>query len=241
MATFLVGILASILGAMVGSGGLISIPFLIFVGLPPQIAIATHKFGSAGLKIGAVTKFWKTNHIQWRYFVPFSLLGFVAAFAGAQLLIMIDKELLSRIVAFLLIAVLPVIFLKKDMGIVHQDPSGLKRLIGYLFYFLAQVYGAFFGGGAATIVFYILMTFFGLTIVESSATTMLPSLIMTLVALVIFGWNGLLNFEFGITIFLGMLVGGWIGAHIAVKKGNAWVKVLFSIIVVISALILLLR
>jgi uncharacterized membrane protein YfcA len=83
------------------------------------------------------------------------------------------------------------------------------------------------------------MTFFGLTIVEASATTMLPSLIMTVAGLVIFGLNGILNYESGVTIFFGMLVGGWLGAHTAVKKGNAWVKALLAVIVVISAIKLL--
>lgn len=239
IATFFVGVFGSFIGAMVGSGGLISIPLLIFLGLPPQVAIATHKFGSAGLKIGAATKFWKTNQIQWSYFVPFSILGFVAALAGAQILLTIGKDLLSHIVALLLLTVLPIIFLKKDAGIVHHTTSALKCAFGYLFYFLAQVFGAFFGGGAATIVFYVLMTFFGLTIVEASATTMLPSLIMTVAALVIFGLNGILNYESGVTIFFGMLVGGWLGAHTAVKKGNAWVKALLAVIVVISAIKLL--
>lgn len=240
LAAFLIGIFAGFIGALVGSGGLISIPFLIFLGLPSQVAIATHKFGSAGLKIGAVAKFWKTDHIQWAYFWPLSTLGFVAAFVGAQILIVIDRELLSQLVGILLLAVLPVLFVRKDTGLVHRSTSALKRVLGYLLYFLAQVFGAFFGGGAATMVFYILMTFFGLTVVEASATTMLPSLIMTLVALIIFGTHGLLDYRVGAVIFLGMLVGGWLGAHTAVKKGNKWVKTLFAIVVIISAVKLLL-
>ncbi|PHN06586.1 sulfite exporter TauE/SafE family protein [Flavilitoribacter nigricans] len=240
IAALFVGIFAGFIGAMVGSGGLISIPFLIFLGLPPQVAIATHKFGSAGLKIGAAVKFWKTKYIHWQYFLPFSIMGFVAAIVGAQILLSIDKELLSRMVAILLILVLPLIFLNKEAGVIHRTTSTLKRGFGYFLYFLAQIFGAFFGGGAATMVFYILMTFFGLTIVEASATTMLPSLITSLVALIIFGINDLLNYQIGLLIFLGMLTGGWLGAHVAIKKGNIWVKALFAITVVFSAIKLLL-
>ena len=49
--TFLIGVLASFIGAIVGGGGLLSIPFLMFIGLPPQTAIATNKFGSVGLSM----------------------------------------------------------------------------------------------------------------------------------------------------------------------------------------------
>ena len=239
LTTFLVGVFAGFIGALVGSGGLISIPFLIFLGLPPQVAIATHKFGAVGLKLGAIAKFWKTPHIQREYLLPFAILSFVAAFAGAQLLITIDRELLSRIVGVLLLLVLPLLFVKKETGITHRVTSALQRAFGYCLYFLAEVYAAFFGGGAGTIAYYVLMTFFGFTIVEASATAMLPGLIMSIVTLIIFGLNGILHYQIGAVIFLGMLAGGWLGAHTALQKGNVWVKAVFVAVVVLSAIKLL--
>ena len=241
IAIFFIGVLGSFIGAMAGSGGLISIPFLILAGLPPQVAIATHKFGSAGLKLGALTRFWRTPNINWQYFIPFSIIGFCAAIVGTQILIAIDKALLQDIVAILLLAVLPVLFLNKDTGVMHRTTSVLRKMLGYIFYFLAQVFGAFFGGGAATIVFYILMTFFGLTIIEASATTMLPSLIMTLTSLLMFAAYGILDYPVGIVLFCGMLVGGWLGAHTAIKVGSLWVKLLFVVLVVVSAIKLLME
>lgn len=240
IATFIVGIIASIIGAMVGSAGLISIPFLIFIGLPPQVAIVTHKWGAIGLKIGSFVKYYKTNHIKWIYFLPLSILGFVAAFIGTRILLIIDKEMLSYIVAMLLLLIVPLIFIKKDLGIINQETSSTKKYIGYFLFFLAQIFGAFFGGGAATFVMYILISFFGLNIIDANATATLPALIMNLTAVIILALNGIFDLEFGIAIFAGMMVGGWIGAHIAILKGSAWVKGLFAVIVILSALKLLL-
>lgn len=238
---FLIGVVGSFIGAMVGSGGLISIPFLIFSGLSPQVAIATHKFGGVGLKLGATIKFWKSEQIKWSYFVPFSILGIMAAFIGAPLLLTIDKTLLSRLVGILSLVVLPVIFLNKGIGTEHHTTSRRSHSFGYLLYFVAQIFGAFFGGGGATIVFSIVMTFFGLTIIEASATTMLPSLVMNIATLVLFSIGGILQYEVGIAIFLGMLLGGWLGARMALMKGSAWVKRLFVIVVVLSAIKLIVR
>ena len=233
IATFFVGIFASFIGAMVGSGGLINIPFLMFLGLPPHVAIATNKFGAVGLKLGAIAKFWKTDYIKWKYFIPFSLLSIVAAFAGTQMLLLIDKELLSDIVVVLLLLVLPILFVNKHMGIVAQDTPRFKQKLGYAFYFLVQVFSAFFGGGSATIIIYVLMYFLGFTIIEAGATHMLPSLILNSIALVIYGINGIIAFELGFVLFLGMVIGGWLGASFAVKKGNALVKVIFVGIVLV--------
>ncbi len=96
-----------------------------------------------------------------------------------------------------------------------------------------MVFSAFFGGGAATFVIYILMFFFGFTIIQSSATGMLPSLLLNIIALIIFAWNGIIDYPTGIALFIGMLLGGRLGALTAIKKGNAWVKALFALIVVV--------
>lgn len=233
IATLLVGGFAGFIGAMVGSGGLITIPFLMFLGLPAHTAIATHKVGATGLKIGAITKFGKTDLIQWKYILPFCLISIVSAIVGANILLAIDKDLLSDIVVVLLLAVLPVLFLKKEIGVTLQTTSKLKQGTGYIFFFLAMVFSAFFGGGAATFVIYILMFFFGFTIIQSSATGMLPSLLLNIIALIIFAWNGIIDYPTGIALFIGMLLGGRLGALTAIKKGNAWVKALFALIVVV--------
>ena len=227
-----VGIFAGFIGAMVGSGGLITIPFLIFLGLPAHMAIATHKFGAVGLKIGALTKFRKTDKIKWEYILPFSIIGVISAFAGAKLLLWIDKDLLSNLVIVLLLAVLPIVFLKKEVGTIFQKKSKLHEGVGYVLFFLAMVFSAFFGGGAATFIIYILMMFFGFTIIQSSATAMLPALILNIIALVIFAYHGIVDYQVGFALFLGMMLGGRLGAITAIKKGNKWVKVIFVLVVI---------
>lgn len=233
--TFFVGGIAAVIGAMVGGGGLISIPLLIFLGLPPQVAIATNKFGSAGLTIGAVIKFWKSGHILWSYILPLTLVSGIAAFIGSHILLAVNKEFLQSMVGVVLLVILPFVIFKKKTGMEHQSVSTLRRGIGYVLYFFVEIYGAFFGAGAATFKYYVLMTCFGTTIIEASAVSKIPSFTMTMVSLVIFAYSGILDYRYGAALFLGMLVGGWIGAHIAIKKGNAWVKVFFGIIVLVSA------
>ena len=230
---FGVGVFASFIGAMAGSGGLITIPFLIYIGIPPHIAIATNKCAAIGLKIGATAKFRRTDFIKQNYLLPFLIISVFAALAGAQLLLVIDKEVLSRIVIILLLLVLPLLFLKRDLGLVDQAHSRLRQYAGYAFYFFAQVFSAFFGGGAGTMVIYILMFFFGFTIIQASATAMIPSLVSNGIAFVIFAYSGYIDYEAGIALFFGTLLGGWLGAMVAVRKGNRWVKTVFVGVVIV--------
>ena len=80
------------------------------------------------------------------------------------------------------------------------------------------------------------MYFFGVTIIESNATHRIPWLIGTIIALSVFMYNGIVNYSSGIALCLGMAIGGYLGAHTAVKKGNQWVKAFFTVIVIISAI-----
>lgn len=239
IATYFVGAFAAFIGSQVGSGGLISIPFLIFLGLPPQVAIATNKFGAIGLAIGALARFIKSKEIVWEYVIWFSLLALIASQIGAKILLELDEALLQKIIVAIMLLVLPTIFFKKDIGTVDKKITGLKKVAGFVLYFFILVWQAFFGAGAATMIFYIMMIFFGMTINQASATHKIPGFVVSFGSLIVFIAHGIVNWPLGIAMFLGMLTGGYIGAHTALKKGNAWVKMLFAIMVIVSALKLL--
>ena len=230
---FLIGVIASVLGSMVGGGSLLSIPFLILVGLPPQVAIATDRFGSVGAAITAFFKFWKAKKIAWKHVPVLSALSLAGSLIGANILLNVNPDILQSIIGVMLLALLPLMFIKRDIGVQHNKAKGLKMALGLGIYFLVQVFTGFFGGGTGPIIFYVLMIFFGLTIIEASATQMIPVLVLYISSLAIFALNGIIDFGVGIILFLGMATGGYIGAHIALKKGDKWVKGLFAVMVIV--------
>ena len=231
-----VGLISGFIGSMVGGGGLISIPLLMFFGLPPQVAIATNKFGSLGFSVGSIIRFWKGKKIIWKYVFPLSLLGVFGGFFGANLLLNIDEELITKIVAVILLMLLPLILIKKDLGVKGKKITKTKKYIGYFVYFFVMIFGGFFGGGAGFLIIYSLVFFLGLTIIEVNATDAIPWLIQTIIALFIFISAGLVNFYYGISLLIGMLIGSYIGAHTAIKKGDKWIKSIFVIIILFAAL-----
>ena len=137
LATFFVGLASGFIGAIVGGGGLISIPFLIFIGLPPHTAIATNQLGALGLAIGAITRFIRSKEIQWRYIIPFTILAIGGGYLGSHILIETHEDLVRMIIVIFMLAILPVIFLKPKIGIQHSAPGSVRRIIGFVLYFLA--------------------------------------------------------------------------------------------------------
>ena len=233
--TFIIGFVASVIGSLGGSGGLLSMPFLIFIGLPANSAIATNKCGSIGLCIGSITKFAKEKKIMWEYAIPFSIMAVVAGFIGAKIMLSIDPKLLARLIGIFIIITIPFMFISKDMGVKKRATTFTKKIIGSITYFALMIYGAIFGGGYNVFMIINYSVFFGATIIEANATDMVPWFFVSIVSLIMFSLAGIVNWMLGITIFLGMILGGYVGAHIAVKKGDVWVKKVVAVLLVLAA------
>lgn len=235
IAAVIVGTISGFVGTLAGGGGLISIPFLIFIGLPAEIAIATNKFGSIGLSIGAFTKFKKAKKIRWEYIPIFCLLCIIGGVLGAQSLVAINKEHLNKIVGILIVCLLPLLFLKRDLGVKSKKVTAARKKLGYLLYLCVTIFAGFFGGGASILMYYTLMFFFGFTIIESSATHSITRFTISIASIVVFAYYGMIEYLIGGAVMLGRFIGGYLGAHTAIKKGNMWVKGFFVIGMVVSS------
>lgn len=237
---FIIGIFASIFGAMIGGGTLISLPLFIILGLPPQVAIATERLGGLGQTLASFYKFARSKQIIWSHVLPLTIISVVGSVIGANVLLSINPTYLKNMVGILLLILLPLTFLKPNLGIIrNQEVGQAKILIGGFLYFLVQIFAAFFGGGTGILTTYTLMAYFGLTILESSATKIIPWFFLSTVSLYIFAQNGIVDYQKGAILFVGMAIGGYAGTHIAIKIGNIWIKRLFYAFVIISTMKLL--
>lgn len=240
MVVLLIGIVTGFFDSIVGAGGLISVPSLLFLGLPPQIAIATDRFGSLGQRCAALYQFWKTKKIVWKYVPLLSVIALGGALIGANLLLTIDPQLLETIIGILILAVLPFLFLRKDLGIKSIKPSTSKRIIGFIMYLGITIFSGFFGQGTGPMYVYVLTFFLGLTVVEVLATNIIPGMVLAVSSLILFASHDLINYTFGVILLIGMAIGGYIGSHAVLKKGDQWVKQLLVVFVIIFGIKLLL-
>ena len=101
--------------------------------------------------------------------------------------------------------------------------------------FLVQILAGFFGGGTGVLIFYILMSFFGVTIIQVAATQVLPFMVLTVSSMALFAASGIIDYRMGIVLMAGTAVGGYLGAHIAIQSGDIWVRRLFAVVVLVSA------
>lgn len=234
-------IAATLSGASGGGGGLISAPFLVLLGLSPATAIATGKFGGLGVSAGTSLRFFGEDLTNRKTVLWFSLLGAICAVIGTTLLTQLSdqEELLENLMGcVILVAGIPLLYLK-NIGLETKNPPRYLKVIGTFLLAIGLIFQATLGAGVGSLQLVVLMGCFGMTALTASANRRAMQLTVAALSLTILISVGLVDFQFGAISFVTSFVGGWMGAHIAIKKGNKFVINLFAITSAILALQLL--
>lgn len=228
---FFIGVISGFLGATVGGGGFVSIPVLMFLGFSPQSAIALNKVGDIGTFISAVSKYWKSQKIDWSVAGIIVLIYICGSFIGANIMIELNVKALEILIGVSILLALPFIFINKKLGLKEIKVSRIKRVSGFVILFFLSILGAMIGAGGAVLSTIVMMFFLGYEIVDGHATTTPSKFFSALIPSIIYYFNGFVDIVPALFIFIGMLIGGFFGARTAILEGNSWIKKLFLIVV----------
>lgn len=233
------GAVSAFIGTTVGGGGLIAIPGLLLLGLPPHMAVATTRIGALGLHAAGLFRFRKDDCIDWRIGLTTGAFALAGAVVGARLLLGVPAPLLEKIIGLLLLAVGPLLLTRRTVGLRPRQLTPVQRAFGYLLHFPIGIWGGFLGAGYGMASSLVMLLLEGKTFLQAAATRKLPALGVTLVALVIFAEAQVLAWAHGLLLLLGMALGSYAGASYGLRRGNRWVRRLFIVVIVIPAIHLL--
>lgn len=155
------------------------------------------------------------------------------------MLLSIDSKVFQQIIGVLILMCIPLFLLKSSLGTDKRQPTRVRLLIGYLSFFLILTLQVAFGAATGIIAVFVLVYFFGLSMIETSAALRLPNLVSSLTGLVVYAQHGKVDYEYGLTLLLAMVLGGYLGSHVAIKGGNQFVKYFFALFAIVLAVILL--
>ena len=231
---FLVSLVANLFSAFSGGGaGLIQLPVLIFLGLPFTIALATHKVASVALGIGATARHLREQPLD-RPLALFILgFGLPGVILGANIILDVPERIAEVALGILTAGLGIYSWLNPELGQqqrpVNRGPGG--RLFGGLMLFLIGVLNGSLTSGTGLFVTLWLVRWFGLDYRRAIAYTLI---------LVGVFWNGTGAVTLGMlteirwpwlpALLLGSLIGGYLGAHLAIRSGNRWIKRAFEIV-----------
>ncbi len=236
---FVVGVGAAALNVVAGGGSFLTLPALIFLGLPPTVANGTNRVGLLFQNTGAVWGFTRRGITQRSWLGLAAAPAVVGAVLGTWLAIQIGDRPFQRILAILMIVVsLWTIwdpFGQRPLADTLPELSRAKMVTFVLAFFGIGVWAGFIQAGVGFVILAV-TTWAGLNLVSGNALKVLVVLTLTPVALVIFAASGRVDWSMGLALGLGTGVGGQIGVRLTVLKGHAWTKRVVTVVVVIMAL-----
>jgi uncharacterized membrane protein YfcA len=233
MLLFLIGagFVAAFIDSVVGGGGLISLPALLFTGLPPNLALGTNKLAGTMSSLTSTVSFFFSGKIDRKLGLRLFPLSFVGSIAGAYTVHLLPSTFLKPLVIALLVAVLVYTLVKKDWGSLSTF-TGLHgwRIIAVIAGALAiGFYDGFFGPGAGSFLIFMYL-FVGLDFVGASANSKVLNFSSNLASLLTFFALGSVNIWYGLPMGLAMIAGAVCGSQVAIRKGSTYVKPLFIIV-----------
>lgn len=226
------GFIGAMIDAIVGGGGLVTIPALLATGMPTHLALGTNKFASSLGTISSAHHFFKSGEVNFKilkYLLPFSLIG---SALGVYIVLLVNPDFLRVLIIFLVLIIGSYTFFKKELGLKNKFTGVTKKqlITAMIFALVIGFYNGFFGPGTGSFIIFGLIWIFGFDFKRASANAKFMNLTGNFTALILFMISGEVMYAYGIPMAIAMTIGGKIGASLAVKNGAKFIKPVFIIV-----------
>jgi uncharacterized membrane protein YfcA len=227
--------LASAIDAVAGGGGLISLPAYLLTGMSPQRAGGTNKLSASVGTLTALFKYARGGKILWLPALVAALAALPGAYLGAELLARTDKQLAQRILLVALPAMAALIFVKKQYPERSRPVTRAALALCAAIGLVVGFYDGFLGPGTGTLLIMAFTSLIGMETVTASGSAKLVNFASNFGALAAHIINGNVYYALALPAMACSILGGYVGAHLAIKKGAKFVR--FLMLAVVLALI----
>lgn len=238
---FATGLIAGTVDAIAGGGGLISVPVLLALGVPPHIMLGTNKLQSTVGTLAAAVTYYQKGWVSLRTIYLGLIFGFLGAALGAFAGQLLSNTLLTKIIPILLVCMLAYTIFSPKLG--HSDtPAKMRESLFYtLFGFTLGFYDGFFGPGIGSLWVFMLMYFLGHSLIKATAHTKILNFNTNITSLLCFAVGHNVNYHIAIYMAAGQIIGGRLGAHLAIRNGAKLIRPIFIGVVTLTITTLLIK
>ena len=233
---FLLSLVANAFSALAGGGaGLLQLPVLIFLGLPFGVALATHKVATVALGLGATLRHLREGRLQRHLTLVILVCGLPGVIVGAHTILQIPEWAAQLALGLLTCGLGIYSWLQQGFGQQasqqHRDHYGL--LWGGVVLFLLGILNGSLTSGTGLFVTIWLIRWFGLDFKGAIAYTLiLVGVFWNGTGAITLGILGEIRWQWVPALLAGSLLGGYLGAHLALKHSNHLIKRLFEVMTI---------
>lgn len=228
------GFAAGFVDSIAGGGGLISLPVLLSVGLPAQLALGTNKLQGTFGVLSASVNYIRKGKIHLHESYTGIIFTFIGASLGAGLIQRLDPGFISNIIPVLLAVVFLYTLLSRQLGFKTRDPMMPRQW----FYMLSGLglgfYDGFFGPGTGSFWTAGLLFFLGYDMTKAAGATRIMNFTSNIVALGVFMAGGNVLYSAGLCMAAGQVMGARVGSGLAIKKGAQFIRPIFLAVVFLT-------
>ena len=237
---FIVSLIANAFSAFAGGGaGLLQLPALIFLGLPFSVALATHKLATVALGIGASLRHFREKSLERRFVLLLLSAGIPGVIAGASIILQVPDRMAELALGILTMGLGIYSWLNNELGQaykpIHRDRLG--SLIGGMGLFAIGFLNGSLTSGTGLFVTLWLVRWFGLDYKRAVAHTLvLVGLFWNSSGALTLGLQGAIKWDWIPVLLVASALGGYLGAHLSIVKGNRWIKRIFEWVTILVGL-----
>jgi uncharacterized membrane protein YfcA len=229
-----VGVVAGFLNVMAGGGSLLSVPVLVFLGLPGPVANGTNRIAILAQNLSAAVAFFRKGFSDFRLSLTLAACAVPGALAGALVGTRLDGVWFNRVLALVMIGVMLVMHFDKGSAgaSVDHKPTRSQLVRGHLLMVAAGFWGGFIQIGVGFILMPILNRAMGLDLVRTNMHKVFIIAVYTVVALAVFANQVEILWLVGLTLAVGNSIGGYIGAHTSVTRGESLIRRILNLVLI---------
>jgi uncharacterized protein len=226
-----VALVAAVIGAITGGNSLLTVPAMLLAGMEPHVAVGTNMISVVALTGSAWARFAREKVVPRHPTWGLTLTAIPGSIAGAFVAVHISQHVLRTIISVAMLAMAIFIAVQPKFGAERRQRSGGVQLAGYVAMAVWAVYGGLFSGGYTTVLTFSCVAIFGTTLVEAVGLTKIVNFVGSVAACVVFIAEGRVDWMVAAVMSGAALVGGWLGAHLAIRSGTVWVRRIFVLMV----------
>ncbi len=228
---FSVAFVAGLIDTIAGGGGLLTIPALLYVGIPPAAALATNKLQGTFGSFTAATYFIRKKMVNIREMKLMIMITFIGAVLGGFALLQIDASILKHVIPVLLILIGFYFLFSPNIGSMDKEKRISVILFSFTLAFGVGFYDGFFGPATGSFFAIGFIALLGFNLTKATAHAKVLNFASNISSLCFFMFFGKIYWSIGLCMGVGQMCGALIGAKLVLKNGP---KIIRPIIVIIS-------